>query len=120
MNLGSLLANYDVKPLSKFGGNQKNRTITMSHPLSVSWDTDLLKNLEKAASTLSPQFIKARSRLISGKAGHARPQKHRVVYNFLSFYSVIVKLGTKKSECSMFFVFEIFSILENDEFSFGT
>ena len=28
--------------------------------------------------------------------GHASPKKHRVVYNFLSFYSVIVKLGTKK------------------------
>ena len=28
--------------------------------------------------------------------GHANPKKHRVVYNFLSFYSVILKLGTKK------------------------
>ena len=29
-------------------------------------------------------------------AGHASPKKHRAVYNFLSFYSVILKLGTKK------------------------
>ena len=28
--------------------------------------------------------------------GHASPKKHRVVYNFLSFYSVILKLGTMK------------------------
>ena len=27
---------------------------------------------------------------------HASPKKHRVVRNFLSFYSVILKLGTKK------------------------
>ena len=30
-------------------------------------------------------------------AGHARPQKHRVVCNFLSFYPVILELGTKKN-----------------------
>ena len=29
-------------------------------------------------------------------AGHASPKKHRVAYNFVSFYSVILKLGTKK------------------------
>ena len=29
-------------------------------------------------------------------AKHARPRKFRVVNNFLSFYSVILKLGTKK------------------------
>ena len=28
--------------------------------------------------------------------GHASPKKHRVVHNFLSFCSVILKLGTKK------------------------
>ena len=31
--LGSLLANYDVKPLSKFVGNRKNRTNSTSHSL---------------------------------------------------------------------------------------
>ena len=29
-------------------------------------------------------------------AEHARPPKYQVVYNSLSFYSVILKLGTKK------------------------
>ena len=33
LKLGSLLANYDVKPLSKFGGNRKNRTNSTSHSL---------------------------------------------------------------------------------------
>jgi len=33
VKLGSLLANYDVKPLSKFGGNRKNRTNSTSHSL---------------------------------------------------------------------------------------
>ena len=33
MKLGNLLANYDVKPLSKFGGNRKNRTNSTSHSL---------------------------------------------------------------------------------------
>ena len=29
-------------------------------------------------------------------AGHLSPKKHLVVYNFRSFYSVILKLSTKK------------------------
>ena len=33
LKLGSLLDNYDVKPLSKFGGNRKNRTNSTSHSL---------------------------------------------------------------------------------------
>ena len=33
LKLGSFLANYDVKPLSKFGGNRKNRTNSTSHSL---------------------------------------------------------------------------------------
>ena len=43
MKLGSLLANYDVKPLSKFGGNRKKRTNSTSHPLSVSWGIPICK-----------------------------------------------------------------------------
>ena len=33
---------------------------------------------------------------LSNHAGHASPKKHRVVYNFLSFYSVILKLRSEK------------------------
>ena len=43
MKVGSLLANYNVKPLSKFCGNRKNRTIATSHPLSVSWRIPICK-----------------------------------------------------------------------------
>ena len=37
-----------------------------------------------------------RQRKVQIHGGHASPKKHLVVYNFLSFYSVILKLGTKK------------------------
>ena len=36
------------------------------------------------------------SRFPGMNGGHASPKKHRVVHNFLSFCSVILKLGTKK------------------------
>ena len=37
------MANYDVKPLSKFGGNQKKRRNCKLHPLSVSWGIPICK-----------------------------------------------------------------------------
>lgn len=43
MKLGSLMDNYDVKPLSKSGDNRKNRTNYASHPLSISWGTPICK-----------------------------------------------------------------------------
>ena len=50
MKLGSLLVNYDVKSLSKFGGIRKNRTIATSHPLSVSWGIPICKAGKEGAA----------------------------------------------------------------------
>ena len=47
------------------------------------------KNVKRFMKSFPPSLIYIH-------AGHARPRKFRDVNNFLSFYSVTLKLGTKK------------------------
>ena len=50
LKLGSLLANYDVKPLSKFGGNRKNRTNFTSHSLRYPGGYRFVRTVTKGLS----------------------------------------------------------------------
>ena len=61
LTFGGLLAN--VKPLSKFGGNRKNRTNSTSHLLSISWGYRFVRPV------CNGQFVELCNYLIPGVVG---------------------------------------------------
>ena len=63
--------------------------LDMDMDLDMDVDMDLVMDMDM---DLDKKFL----RISSIHGGHASPKKHRVVQNFLSFCSVILKLGTKK------------------------
>ena len=86
-------------------GNRRKCTIvssiveTLKHPLNIEWFIEhwmILWILNMHWTLNGSLNIKVYDTKFFIHAGHARPRKYRVVNNFLSFYSVILKLGTKK------------------------
>ena len=71
LKLGSLLANYDVKPLSKFGGNRKNRTNSTSHSLRYPGGYRFVRTVTKGLRPPALELFRQQSTL--GKIGKEEP-----------------------------------------------